>query len=50
MPKYFTKKQERMYEHIKDSEAKQGRSPAKAKQIAAATVNKYRAKKKRGKK
>jgi hypothetical protein len=36
-------KRERQYEHIKDSELKEGRSPARAKQIAAATVNKQRA-------
>jgi hypothetical protein len=36
-------KRERQYEHIKDSEKKQGRSTKRAKQIAAATVNKERA-------
>jgi hypothetical protein len=35
-------KRERQYEHIKDSELKQGRSTRRAKQIAAATVNKER--------
>jgi hypothetical protein len=34
-------KEQRMYEHIKDSEKKQGRSPARAKAIAAATVVKH---------
>jgi hypothetical protein len=34
-------KEQRMYEHIKDSERKQGRSPAQAKAIAAATVVKH---------
>jgi hypothetical protein len=35
-------KRERQYEHIKDAELKQGRSTKRAKQIAAATVNKQR--------
>ena len=35
-------KRERQYEHIKQSAKKQGRSPRRAKQIAAATVNKQR--------
>jgi len=35
-------KRKRQYEHIKESELKQGRSAARAKQIAAATVNKDR--------
>jgi hypothetical protein len=38
-------KRERQYEHIKKSEKKQGRSTRRAKQIAAATVNKERARK-----
>ena len=33
----------RQYEHIKDSERKQGRSTSRAKEIAARTVNKQRA-------
>jgi hypothetical protein len=33
----------RQYEHIKDSERKQGRSMSRAKEIAARTVNKERA-------
>lgn len=37
-------KRARQYEHIKQSEKKQGRSPRRAKQIAAATVNKQRRK------
>lgn len=45
MPKYFTSKQERMYEHVKDSTG--------SKREAAATVNKFRSKhgltKKKGK-
>jgi hypothetical protein len=35
-------KRARQYEHIKESAKKQGRSTARAKQIAAATVNKQR--------
>lgn len=38
-------KRERQYEHIKASEKKQGRSSKRAKEIAAATVNKERARK-----
>jgi hypothetical protein len=36
-------KRERQYEHIKDSERQQGRSTKRAKEIAARTVNKERA-------
>jgi len=36
----WSAKRERQYEHIKESEKKQGRSTKRAKQIAAATVNK----------
>ena len=39
----WSKKRERQYEHIKDSEKKQGRSTGRAKEIAARTVNKQRA-------
>ena len=42
MPKAWSAKDERQYEHIKDSEKKEGRSLKRAKQIAAATVNKQR--------
>jgi hypothetical protein len=35
-------KRARQYEHIKESARKQGRSSRRAKQIAAATVNKQR--------
>ena len=42
MPKAWTAKDERQYEHIKDSERKEGRSVKRSKQIAAATVNKRR--------
>ena len=36
-------KRARQYEHIKDSEQQQGASPKRAKEIAARTVNKERA-------
>jgi plasmid stabilization system protein ParE len=39
----WSAKRERQYEHIKDSEKKQGRSTKRAKEIAARTVNKTRA-------
>jgi hypothetical protein len=42
MPQAWSNKDERQYEHIKDSEKKEGRSTKRAKQIAAATVNKQR--------
>jgi len=42
MPRAWTAKDERQYEHIKDSERKEGRSMKRSKQIAAATVNKRR--------
>jgi hypothetical protein len=45
MPQAWSKKRERQYEHVKDSEKKQGRSTKRAKEIAARTVNKERAKK-----
>jgi hypothetical protein len=44
MPQAWSAKDERQYEHIKDSERKEGRSAKRAKQIAAATVNKQRKK------
>jgi hypothetical protein len=43
VPKAWSAKRERQYEHIKDSEKKQGRSTKRAKEIAARTVNKERA-------
>src|SRR5213596_283235 len=43
MPQAWSNKRERQYEHIKDSEKKQGRSTKRAKEIAARTVNKERA-------
>ncbi|HEY2793013.1 MAG TPA: plasmid stabilization protein [Micromonosporaceae bacterium] len=39
----WSNKRERQYEHIKDSAEDHGRSPKTAKRIAAATVNKERA-------
>ena len=39
----WSKKRERQYEHIKDSAKKRGVSTKRAKQVAAATVNKERA-------
>ena len=42
MPQAWTAKDERQYEHIKQSEKKEGRSLKRAKEIAAATVNKRR--------
>jgi hypothetical protein len=39
----WSNKRERQYEHIKESEQKQGRSTKRAKEIAARTVNKERA-------
>jgi hypothetical protein len=42
MPQAWSSKDERQYEHIKKSAATKGRSAKRAKQIAAATVNKQR--------
>ena len=43
MPDAWSAKRERQYEHVKESELEQGRSPERAKEIAARTVNKQRA-------
>jgi hypothetical protein len=43
MPRGSTPKRERQYEHIVDSERKRGAKPKLAKEIAARTVNKERA-------
>jgi plasmid stabilization system protein ParE len=43
MPKSWSAKRERQYEHIKDSEKQEGRSTKRAEEIAARTVNKQRA-------
>jgi hypothetical protein len=42
MPKAWSEKDERQYEHVKESEEDRGRSEKKAKEIAARTVNKHR--------
>lgn len=42
MPEKWSNKDERMYEHIKDSNEDQGKSEKRAKEIAARTVNKHR--------
>lgn len=41
-PEAWSNKDERQYEHIKDSAKKRGKSTSKAKEIAARTVNKQR--------
>ena len=43
MPRGSSPKRERQYEHIVESEKRQGRSAGRAKEIAARTVNKERA-------
>ncbi|WP_103517855.1 plasmid stabilization protein [Streptomyces sp. SM10] len=43
MPAGSTPKRERQYEHIKDSQEERGASDRRAKEIAARTVNKERA-------
>ena len=43
-PKAWSPKDERQYEHVKDSEREHGRTPKRAKEIAARTVNKQRRK------
>ncbi|WP_261663130.1 Rho termination factor N-terminal domain-containing protein [Deinococcus sp. Marseille-Q6407] len=42
MPKAWSNKDERQYQHVKDSEEKRGRSEDRAEEIAARTVNKQR--------
>ena len=42
MPQAWSNKDERQYEHIKESSEERGVSAAKAKEIAARTVNKHR--------
>jgi hypothetical protein len=44
MPKSWSKKDERQYEHIKESAKESGKSTKRAKEIAGATVNKQRKK------
>ncbi len=43
MPKEWSKKRERQYEHVKESLEDQGRDEETAEEIAARTVNKERA-------
>jgi len=43
MPQEWTDKQERKYEHIRDSERSRGESLKRSKEIAARTINKERA-------
>ncbi len=43
MPRGSSPKRERQYEHIVESEKREGRSTKRAKEIAARTVNKERA-------
>jgi hypothetical protein len=43
MPKYWTKKRERQYEHIKEGVLARGEDEDTAEEIAARTVNKERA-------
>lgn len=46
----FTKKEDRMADHIKESEEKRGKSGEDAERIAYATVNKHKSEEKREKK
>jgi hypothetical protein len=49
MPKSWSKKDERQYEHVKESEEQKGRPEKKSKEIAARTVNKQRSREGRAK-
>ena len=42
MPRAWTSKDERQYQHIEDGEVERGRTTRRAKEIAARTVNKQR--------
>jgi hypothetical protein len=42
MPRSWSKKDEKMYDHVKESELDRGMDPARAEEIAARTVNKAR--------
>lgn len=44
MAKAWSKKDDRQYQHVKESEKEQGRSTERAEEIAARTVNKQRKK------
>jgi hypothetical protein len=45
VPRQWSDKRERQYEHVKESYEERGRSSEKAEELAARTVNKGRAKK-----
>jgi Rho termination factor, N-terminal domain len=42
MPRAWSTKDEKMYDHVKESEMDRGMDPARAEEIAARTVNKQR--------
>jgi hypothetical protein len=42
MPRSWSKKDEKLYDHVKESELDRGMDPARAEEIAARTVNKHR--------
>lgn len=42
MPEAWNKKDERQYQHIKQSEKRRGKSESRAEEVAARTVNKQR--------
>lgn len=42
MPEAWSDKDERQYEHVRDSELERGRSQDRAKEVAARTVNRQR--------
>ena len=42
MPRAWSKKDEEMYDHVRESELDRGMDPARAEEIAARTVNKHR--------
>jgi len=42
MPRIWSKKDEEMYDHVRESELDRGMDPARAEEIAARTVNKHR--------
>lgn len=50
MPKAWSTKDERQYEHVKESELDEGRTTDRVEEIAARTVNKQRAQEGRTKK
>ena len=50
MPKAWSNKDERQYEHVRKSEKQKGRSSKRAREIAGRTVNKQRKREGRTKK